>query len=221
MPFYQHQAIDFDEWPRKRNPNFEYARFESKYSATEKILEREVNALTPRMGSVFLKTFHSPRDVRKDGQLRQGEVRSPEYPGVILEFDSLDKVQRKYVKIQFVCDRFKSWKDNVRAIALGMEALRKVERYGITSAQEQYEGFKAKTLPPKIELGASMSVADALAFIQHKSQKPVIANQGNYEEVYKYAIQKCHPDKGGSHDDMAKLNIARDTLRAYFNGARA
>jgi hypothetical protein len=45
------------------------------------------------------------------------------------------------------------WQHNVRAIALGLEALRKVDRYGITRRGEQYAGWKA--LPAGIGIGAT------------------------------------------------------------------
>jgi hypothetical protein len=43
---------------------------------------------------------------------------------------------------QFAVDKFATWQDNLRAIALGLEALRKVDRYGITKNSEQYTGWK-------------------------------------------------------------------------------
>jgi len=217
MPFYQHKAIDGDEWPRKRATSFERSPFETRFSETTKLLEREIGHLKPRVGSVIISTFHRPSEIRKDGMLR-AETRMPDYPGVIVEFDSNDTKQKRYVKIQFVCDKFKDWKANVRAIALGMEALRKVERYGITSAQEQYEGFKAKALPPRVVLGESMNFADAQSFIVHKAGVPEgrINDGQQLDMFFRQAAIFCHPDKGGSHDDMAKLNIARDTLKAHY-----
>lgn len=46
---------------------------------------------------------------------------------------------------QFAVDTFVHWQDNLRAIALGMEALRKVARYGIVKGNEQYSGWKQLT----------------------------------------------------------------------------
>lgn len=46
---------------------------------------------------------------------------------------------------QFAVDTFTSWEDNLRAIVLGMEALRKVARYGIVKGNEQYTGWRQLT----------------------------------------------------------------------------
>ena len=43
----------------------------------------------------------------------------------------------------FVCGRFTTWQDNLRAIAKTMEALRAVKRWGATQSDEQYTGFRA------------------------------------------------------------------------------
>jgi hypothetical protein len=52
---------------------------------------------------------------------------------------------------------------NARAIALGLEALRKVDRYRITKRGEQYTGWSA--LPPATPMGAAkMTADDALEF---------------------------------------------------------
>jgi hypothetical protein len=46
---------------------------------------------------------------------------------------------------QFAVDVFPTWQANLRAITLGLEALRRVQRYGIVKEDEQYTGFKALT----------------------------------------------------------------------------
>jgi hypothetical protein len=52
---------------------------------------------------------------------------------------------------------------NARAIALGLEALRKVDRYRITKRGERYTGWSA--LPPATPMGAAkMTADDALEF---------------------------------------------------------
>jgi hypothetical protein len=46
-------------------------------------------------------------------------------------------------RLLYACDRFWRWQHNLRAIALGLEALRLVERYGIGDAHQQYAGYRA------------------------------------------------------------------------------
>ena len=43
-------------------------------------------------------------------------------------------------------------------------------------------------------------------------------NSRDLERLYKRRAAQIHPDRGGSHVDMEKLDVARDTLKAYFNG---
>src|ERR1700675_3855774 len=69
-------------------------------------------------------------EIRLDG-LPSARAR-PNDPAVIVSFDS------KHGPLRYFCDQFTDWQDNIRAIALGLEALRKVERYGITHRGEQY-----------------------------------------------------------------------------------
>lgn len=65
--------------------------------------------------------------------------------------ETWDKVQEAWRLLsqesayQFAVDTYTTWQDNLRAIALGLEALRKVERYGITRGTEQYTGWKMLT----------------------------------------------------------------------------
>lgn len=89
------------------------------------------------------------RHVRLDGQLRaDAKVR---HPGVELSFD-----KRGVGRVVFHTDRHKgyasSWQDNLRAVTLGLEALRAVDRYGITSGSQQYAGFAALTAGPGLVL---------------------------------------------------------------------
>lgn len=93
--------------------------------------------------------MHSPladlkdTDIRLDGQIR-ASAPVPEHPGVILAFDArklMDNFAGSKGGLSFVQDHY----DNLRSIALTLEALRTVDRYGGTEHGEQYQGFR--TLP--------------------------------------------------------------------------
>lgn len=72
--------------------------------------------------------------IRLDGGLYANA--RPATPAVRVAFES------RFGPLTYATDVFDRWQDNVRAIALGLEALRKVDRYGITKRGEQYAGWK-------------------------------------------------------------------------------
>lgn len=214
---YKFQSLE--QFPRKLTPPAQRkkAGFGKTWSETQNILERELRHLNYRYGSTVLMTAHSPYDVRKDGQLRS-DVRRPEHPGVVVKFDVYDSRLKRYVQMSFECDQFTEWKDNVRAIADAMEALRKVDRYGVSAGGKQnaqYEGYKAL---PSAE-GKETTRDDAAAFLATHSglNRVDILNSGQVRaDAYKRAVQKLHPDKEtGSHEEFLKLQDAIRTL----NGA--
>lgn len=68
----------------------------------------------------------------------------PEHPGIIVNIEPRNKPP-----MSFPCDTFTHWHDNLRAIALTLEALRKVDRYGVTQTGQQYRGWQAiEAAPP-------------------------------------------------------------------------
>ena len=97
------------------------------------ILKRELNALGAK--KVVLELAVRPSQIRRDGWVR-GDA-SIEDPGVILSFDS------DIGPMRYPVDRYTSWQGNVRALALALEALRKVNRYGVAGRAEQYRGWLA------------------------------------------------------------------------------
>ncbi len=160
-------------WPYEPRPA-QPDRFKATYSDTRRLLERELENVGAR--DVLLGLVLSERDVRQDGELRANVV--PQHPGVELSFTTPSKN-----RLVFHTDAFReyvirdSWQSNLRAIALGLEALRAVERYGITSGTEQYAGFAQLTAGPSLQdLGRELVE-------RHGS---VIA-----------AMRATHPDTGG------------------------
>lgn len=139
--------------------------------------------------------------IRRDG-LPYADAR-PNSRRVIVCFGS------KYGPLKYYSDTFDKWQDNVRAIALGLQALRAVDRYGITTRGEQYTGFKA--LPAPLAM-PSMSMEDAAAFIADKagscSAHDIIADPAIRKAAYRRAAKRSHPDNGGAEADFKKLQEA-------------
>jgi len=168
-----------------------------------------------RHGSCVIQTAHTAYDVRNDGMLRSS-ARKPEHPGVVVRFDVFDAKNRRYVPMRFECDRFTSYEANVRAIADALEALRKVDRYGVSSGGNSgahYEGYKA--LPAG---SGAMTEEEALMFIHRHAPAYGVLDIKNFPEIreraYRAAAFKLHPDQGGSHDEFVKLQQAKEILRA-------
>jgi hypothetical protein len=88
--------------------------------------------------AAVLQVAYAEGDLRIDG-LPYARAQAL-HPGVILSFNRDGNPKER---VEFATDRFDRWQDNLRAIALALEALRKVDRYGVTSGGQQYAGFKA------------------------------------------------------------------------------
>lgn len=221
----EYKFVPLQTWSAKATLVRERSRFETPWAKTQDELHRELRQLQYRIGSVELHTFHSGSDVRNDGQLR-AQVRMPSHPGVIVKFNRYDGKTGKIIAMQFACDRFLQWKDNVLAIARAMAALRMVDRYGVSSGRgeaSQYEGFRQQ-LPPAISLNGMNPDEAAMLLSRYANNSAVswesIRDQpSDFDAIRRAASMKAHPDRGGSHEDMAKVNLAVETLRRHFTKA--
>lgn len=164
---------------RKRSP------FDATWSTTLEQLDREIRMLSGT--NVVIEIDVQEADLKLNGELRANA--RPATPAVRLAFTS-----RQHGDLVYPCDRFTTWQDNVRAIALGMEALRKVERYGIASRQQQYLGFKA--LPGGRAMPASHMTSDeALAVLTRTSRLGEGSGETwRAEAHWKKARARAHPD---------------------------
>jgi hypothetical protein len=79
-------------------------------------------------------------------------------------------------RVVFHTDAYKTLHANLHAIALGLEALRAVDRHGITSTAEQYAGFAQLTAGSgDPERGASSSGSPAASQRRSRSTTPTTA----------------------------------------------
>lgn len=115
--------------PRPAQPD----RFKATLSRSLGDLERELGAVNAT--DVVIGIVCNPALIRLDGQPKGGPSSLRADKGVEISFDAHGQ------RLVFHTDAFPTWWTNLRAIALGLEALRTIERYGITSSDEQYAGF--------------------------------------------------------------------------------
>ena len=190
-----------DTWPRPKNKRPKSSPFRSRYSQTLELLEKELLCLSAK--NIVLQIDIPESQIRNDG-LPYSKAR-PEFQGVIVAFDS------KFGHLKYLTDTFDNWQENLRAIALGLEALRKVDRYGITKKGEQYTGWK------QLSAGDSLvcDVHTAAAFIsKHSGFTPldIITNRELCKKAYFVAARILHSDKGGDKEQFILLQKAKGLL---------
>lgn len=175
-----------DSWPepfdaeRSRRPS----PFSAPLSETAYRLGVELRALEAR--DAILEVAVEPVDFRRDGYPRaQARAR---HPGVVLSIPA-----SVHGPLRYFTDEFDSWQDNLRAVALSLEALRRVDRYGVARRGEQYRGWTA--------LPAGSAQEEQLA-----RGRRLIREAGGVAQ----AIHLHHPDKGGDAEDVVAILAARD-----------
>jgi hypothetical protein len=190
-----------------------YSPFSATYAATLEVLDRELYYLDAR--EAFLQVVASERDVRLDGQLR-ADARV-DHPGVILTIDT-----RRLGTVVYETDRYQSrswrgrraagWQENLRAIALGLEALRKVERYGIANRGQQYAGFRE--LGSGIAAPAALTLEEAARLLMPDDPDWLleVGTEDDVADRYRWLAKTAHPDHGGDAEAFRRLTSARDAL---------
>jgi hypothetical protein len=208
--------LPLGDWPGELTPEDERRsryQFQADWPSTAKLLTFELRKIDARDAVLQLAIIDD--DLRLDGNLRTNA--KPEHPGVVLSFES------QHGPLQFACDTYEYWRHNVRAIALTLQALRAVDRYGATQAAEQYRGFAALPPPPP-KAGERMTVEQAARFIAEH------ATAGGYpcdpddvlgpfrQDAYRAAARRLHPDRGGNADDFVRLNDAKKLIDQHAGG---
>jgi hypothetical protein len=211
-----------DRWPEKDTNPRDFSRFKSTYSQTLQILTRELDFLKAK-GPVVMQvvTRLGDRDLRRDGQLRAGT--RIEHPGVRLSFTC------PVGDLTYATDRFRNfsnspgWEENLRAIALGLEALRTVDRYGISKSGEQYRGWAAVPAAGAIE-ATGMTREDAAKLLATLAVDPpgepdhdvevrrILGGQGH--TALKHAQFAAHPDRNnGNRTLWDQVDLAAKVLQ--------
>jgi hypothetical protein len=106
------------------------------------------------------------------------------------------------------CDKWTRVADNIAAIAQHIDALRRIDRYGVGSLDQAFAGYVA--LPP---VGGTQG-GDWRAEFGFRTGD--LLTPEIVEARYRTLLKARHPDSGGSHDAIVRLNLARDAARAYF-----
>lgn len=171
-------------WPypeQKSRPDL----FSATYSQTLDLLEREIGYL--RGSEVIIGLVTDAAAIRLDGRPR-ADMRT-RHPGVEVSFEIPDG-RRLVFHTDVYRGYAESWQSNLRAIGLGLEALRAVSRYGVTTGVgEQYAGFlQLTTSQPSAERGRAL-----------------VEEAGSLRQ----ALLRNHPDQGGDPRAFADVQAYR------------
>lgn len=191
---------------RKRSP------FKSNWGSTLQLLEREIDMLNGK--DVRLALSVRPDQIRIDGGV-YASARIQD-PATILSF------RASADRLSFPCDRFAWWEDNVRAIALALEALRAVDRYGVQQGR-QYQGFKALPSSTSVPDGVTQilsgigSLAAAIDVLTRYGPQIRPFDLEHTRLMLRTARAKAHPDvHGGTAQAFHEVQQAAVFLEGFF-----
>jgi hypothetical protein len=144
-------------------------------------------------------TLSTNVSLRLDGRPRSDE--EPRDPGAAVYFSFKGKAT------VFACDRYTRVADNIAAIAAHIDALRRIDRYGVGSLEQALAGYKA--LPAD-------SAADWRAVFGFPADSRPTIDQ--VEDAFYAMAKERHPDKGGTEEGMQQINRAREFAYAELKG---
>jgi hypothetical protein len=204
-----------DLWPGVQTPQEKrkVAIFRASWTNTLGILRRELDAL--RAKQIVLMLAVSENEILQDGSRPRATAR-PSHPGVIIAFESM------HGPVKLACDRFSGWQDNVRAIALTLHDLRRIDRYGTARRGEQYRGWRALPGPVnEVQVKTYREAAEILARLSERRPADVLVGEPRMIDAWRVAVRRTHPDQGGKAEEFRLVQEARIVLEAHFrNGVR-
>lgn len=198
-----------DKWPENTPLGKRHAHFKTPFNRTLDMIEYELRKLGAT--EILIEAGFTLPDLRNDGWPRGGA--EPSHPGVILYFKSKEGPMR------FPCGTYSTWRDNLHALALTLENLRAIDRYGVTLGHQQYLGFRA--LPPATTKFATLE--DAAQFLEIQcgglaTLSPILDSPDSYRSAYREAARRLHPDNASGNQHLWNLLTEAKTLLDQHHG---
>jgi hypothetical protein len=179
------------------------SRFKATWADTLEFLAAEIAKIGGRE-PVVIQVDVREGDIRQDGMLRANAKVG--HPGVVVSFDS-DFGPLRYATDAYEQDwsrAMPSWQANIRAIAKTLEALRAIDRWGVSKRGEQYTGWKALPSGGGVTFP---SADDALRWMAEMDDADALPE--NARIIYRNLARQFHPDAGGDPDQWERLSAAR------------
>lgn len=183
-------------WPRTKVP--QWSSFKVSQHEAQNGIVRELHLLGAR--NVVIST---DVELRQDGMPRSGR-RAPEDQGVAVYFDLHGNQQC------IPCDKWRTLRENMRAIELTIAALRGLDRWGAKEMVDAaFRGFTA--IPANASSGQAIIIERPWYEVLGVSPD---APREVVEAAYKAMRRKTHPDAGGSESAFNEVQ------RAYEDSQR-
>jgi hypothetical protein len=144
-------------------------------------------------------TLSTNVELRLDGRPRSDS--EPKDPGAAVYFAFRGKAT------VFACDRYTRVADNIAAIAAHIDALRRIERYGVGTIEQALAGYKA------LPADSAANWRQVFGFSSTELVTPKMVTEAHRRK----AIDN-HPDKGGTDEAMIHFNRARDFALSELGG---
>jgi len=148
-----------------------------------------IRAEVKRLGAAYL-VISSNIPLQKNGDPYSVPKRLTD-PGVAVYFQLDGK------PYALPCDKWNAVEDNLWAIGKYIEAMRGMLRWGVGSVNQQFAGFRA------LETGYTEAWWEVLGCDRKSSLQTI-------NERYYFLAKLEHPDMGGEHEAMVRLNQARE-----------
>lgn len=135
------------------------------------------------------------------GSLRLGQGQ-PRDRGAVVYFKLHDN------DVALASDRWDRVECNIYAIGKHIECLRALSRYGVGTEQQVFMGYR--------QLSAATDTTWWAGVLQVSSQ----ASRAEIDAAHRRLAMQHHPDRGGTTDQMARINRARDAAYEWLSESR-
>jgi hypothetical protein len=181
-------------------PGHRGALFSAGWSSTINLLGAELKHLAAR--NIALGLGYRDADLRLDGFPRANARMLT--PAVEVAFES------KWGPLIYATCEFTDWQDNVRAIALSMEALRAVDRYGVSKRGEQYRGWRQLPAGTHDNYEGLVTREQAIEWLRGSG----LTQATSPALMIRDAVKASHPDRGGDEETFRKVMRAKELIEA-------
>ena len=182
------------QWPLgyKRTEQRTWSQFKQSMESAQNFLRDEIR----RMGAADL-VVSTNLPIRKDGMLYTDSMkRKIDDPGAAIYFNYKGK------PISMCCDKYLSVGENIYALGKGIEALRGLERWGISDFLDRaFTGFM------ELPENAGPSTQEKWYEVLEVDPK---ASLFEIKVAYKLKTKQSHPDSGGSTEEFLRVKAAYD-----------